>query len=118
MDFLNKKNINASIEYLFDIGIDEVAIVNEMIRKTYELLLFTLSAKVNGKVDSKDILGYKLPKQIEEKRGMLAVRLNLTQYQQILTALQECEFKIKIDSKIDKKSIFLSTLIKIQTKLL
>jgi DNA polymerase III delta subunit len=49
---------------------------------------------------------------------MLAVRLNLTQYQQILTALQECEFKIKIDSKIDKKSIFLSTLIKIQTKLL
>lgn len=115
-DILNKKNITRSLEHLIEQGEEEIRILTAFQSYVVQLMLFTMSAKVNGRIDSKDVLGYKLPPQLEQQRAGMAIKLNARIYHQLLSTLQECEYKIKT-SQGDKKSLLFSTLIKIQTKI-
>ena len=115
-DVLNKKNIAHSLEMLLERGEEEIRILTAFQSYIVQLMMFTMSAKITGRIDSKEVLGYKLPPQLEQQRGNMAVRLNAKIYHNLLSALQECEFLIKT-SQGDKKSLLFSTLIKIQTKL-
>jgi len=108
--------IGHALELLIERGEDEVRILNLFQSYVVQLMMFTMSAKVNGRIDSKDVLGYKLPPQLEQKRANLAIRLNARHYHKILGALQACELGVKSANE-DKKSLLFSTLIKIQTKL-
>lgn len=115
-DILNKKNISHSLDLLLERGEDEIRILTAFQSYVVQLMMFTMAAKITGRIDSKEVLGYKLPPQLEQQRGNMAVRLNARIYHNLLSALQECEFLIKT-SQGDKKSLLFSTLIKIQTKL-
>jgi DNA polymerase-3 subunit delta len=115
-ELLNKKNITRKLQLLIERGEDEVRILNMFQSYVTQLMLFTMSAKIIGKVDSKEVLGYKLPLQLEQQRGAMAVKLNAKIYHQLLSTLQECEYLIKT-SQGDKKSLLFSTLIRIQTKI-
>ena len=115
-DLLNKKNITRKLQLLIERGEDEVRILNMFQSYITQLMLFTMSAKIIGRVDSKEVLGYKLPPQLEQQRGAMAVKLNAKIYHQLLSTLQECEYLIKT-SQGDKRSLLFSTLIKIQTRI-
>ena len=77
-----------------------------------QLFLFYSYIRLHGSVDSKAVLGYKLPRQIEERRTSLAMRIK--NYPEIFLTLQECEHDLKTKAAIDKSSILFSCLIKIQ----
>ncbi|MRI58186.1 MAG: DNA polymerase III subunit delta [Epsilonproteobacteria bacterium] len=77
-----------------------------------QLFLFYTHMRLHANANSKEILGYKLPRQIEERRIRLAMRIK--NYPEIFLTLQECEYQLKTQSNIDKASLLFSYLIKIQ----
>lgn len=96
---------------------DEIKIVIAISNFINQLSLFYLSNKLTQNRDSRVVLGYKLPKHLEENRFNLALRLNSKIYKEIFYILQDTELRFKTESKIDKSAILYSTLIKIQTLL-
>jgi len=77
-----------------------------------QLFLFSSYIRLHGQVDSKEILGYKLPPKIEAERTRLAIKIKA--YPQIFLELQECEYQLKTAQSIDKEALLFSALIKIQ----
>ncbi len=77
-----------------------------------QLFLFYSFIRLHGNIDSSQILGYKLPKQIESERVALAIKIK--HYPRIFLLLQECELLLKTKTNIDKNATLLSYLIKIQ----
>ena len=77
-----------------------------------QLFLFSSYIRLHGQVDSKEILGYKLPPKIEAERTRLAIKIKA--YPQIFLELQECEYQLKTSQSIDKEALLFSSLIKIQ----
>ena len=77
IDLFNKKPITDTITKLLDIGEDEAAILRATQYFVNQIFLFHAYIKLNGHVDSAAILGYKLPKPIEEQKHSLPSRLSL-----------------------------------------
>ncbi len=77
-----------------------------------QLFLFSSYIRLHGQIDSKEILGYKLPPKIEAQRVQLAIKIKA--YPQIFLELQECEYQLKTAQSIDKETLLFSCLIKIQ----
>ncbi len=75
IDLFNKKPITATISTLLDLAENE----NDLLRSTQyfvnQIFLFQAYIKLHGQVDSSAILGYKLPKAIEEQKAQLALRI-------------------------------------------
>ncbi len=77
-----------------------------------QLFLFYSYIRLHGNLDSSKILGYKLPRHIEEERMQLAIRIK--NYPKIFLNLQECEYLLKTKTDVDKSALLLSYLIKVQ----
>lgn len=95
-------------------GENETTIITSLNNTFSQLFTFNASIKINGFINSLEILGYKLPQQIEQKRGNLAIKIRTESYLPILKTILRGELILKSDSKAEKKAILLSTLIKIQ----
>ncbi len=94
---------------------DELRVIMAITSFISNIFMFYLFFQANGFFDSKAVLGYKLPKHIEENRFKIAKRLNLKSFDLIIEHLQKSELLLKTESKVDKNSILYSTLIKLQT---
>ncbi len=77
-----------------------------------QLFLFSSYIRLHGSFDSSKVLGYKLPKHIEEQRAALAMRIK--NYPSIFLEMQRCELELKTKTNCDKSALLLSYLIKIQ----
>ncbi|RDU57961.1 DNA polymerase III subunit delta [Helicobacter sp. MIT 99-5507] len=91
-------------------GIADMEIINTMHMYFYRLFLFFSHIKINGTYNSKDVLGYALPKNIEDKYVQFATRLRESQYLEIFKTLNNWRL-FSINGK-DKN--YLPNLIKIQ----
>lgn len=91
-------------------GIADMDIITAMQNYFYRLFLFFSYIKTNGRFNSKDVLGYVLPKDLEEKYVRFATRLKESQYLQIFRTLNNWRF-LSISGK--EKNCF-PNLIKIQ----
>ncbi len=115
-DLLQKKDIKKSYSKLVELGsADEVRIINAIESYLGQLFLFFTYIKLNGRFDAKSILGYPLPPNIAQERSRLCMMFDIKTYNDIFSVLLNCEFKLKKMQNIDKSSMLLSTLIKLQT---
>jgi len=114
MDLFNKKPITETITKLLDLGEDEVSILRSTQYFINQLFLFHAFIKLNGHADSAAILGYKLPKQIEEQKANLALRVKSGALLKIFEHLLESELTIKSAPSTQKEVLLYSTLIKLQ----
>ncbi|WP_181646781.1 DNA polymerase III subunit delta [Helicobacter sp. 16-1353] len=73
-------------------GITDIDIITAMHNYFYRLFLFFSYIKSNGRCSSKDVLGYALPRDIEEKYIRFATRLRESQYLQIFRTLNNWRF--------------------------
>lgn len=105
---LNFKDISNDINYLLEEGANEVYLINQITSFVWQLYMFNSFIKINGYINSSDILGYKLPKTIEDERAKLAIKFQPEDYLKILNYLFEIELKLKSSSNIDNDS-FLQT---------
>lgn len=114
IDLFNKKPITDMITKLLELGEDEAAILRATQYFVNQIFLFHAYIKLHGHVDSAAILGYKLPKQIEEQKAQLALRVKSAALLKIFEHLLESEILIKKASSAQKEVLLYSMLIKLQ----
>ncbi len=114
IDLFNKKPITATITKLLEIGEDEASLLRSTQYFVNQIFLFHAYIKINGHVDSAAILGYKLPKQIEEQKAQLALRVKSASLLKIYEHLLESELRIKKAPTTQKEVLVYSMLIKLQ----
>ena len=111
-ELLNKRPYIHLLERLLESGEDEIRIVTALSGYITQLYLFKSFIKLHGIMDSKAVLGYKLPKQIEQTRAALAIKISNSAYKNGLKTLLEAEFTMKSSGAVEKKSLLFSTLLK------
>ena len=114
IDLFNKKPITATITKLLDLGEDEASLLRSTQYFVNQIFLFHAYIKLHGHVDSAAILGYKLPKQIEEQKAQLALRVKSAALLKIFEHLLESEILIKKAPATQKEVLVYSMLIKLQ----
>ncbi len=114
IDLFHKKPITATITKLLDLGEDEASLLRSTQYFVNQIFLFHAYIKLNGYVDSAAILGYKLPKQIEEQKAQLALRVKSAALLKIFEHLLESEIAMKKAPSTQKEVLLYSMLIRLQ----
>ncbi len=117
IDLFNKKPIIATITKLLELGEDEAKLLRSTQYFVNQIFLFHAYIKLHGHIDSEAILGYKLPKPVEEQKAQLALRVKSAALLKIFEHLLESELLIKKASAAQKEVLLYSILIKLQNYL-
>lgn len=96
-------------------GNDEIRIINAIQTYITGLFLFHAYIKLHGSFDAREILGYPLPQHLANQRSTQSIKINLDTYKSMLNHLLETEFKLKKTPNIEKNTLLLSSLIKLQS---
>jgi DNA polymerase-3 subunit delta len=115
ISLFKKEDFIKTLEKLIELGEDEFSILRAIQRFVQQLFLFHAYIKLNGKPNSKEILGYQLPKFIEEERASLAVRIKSSKLLKIYQELLETELLMKQSNSGNKEALLYGSLIKIRT---
>ncbi len=91
-------------------GIQDVYLITMIQSYFYRLFLFFSYIKTNGRFNSLEILGYALPRNIEEKYARYAMKLRESQYLEIFKALSDW----RLDVISGRNKNYFTSLIKIQ----
>lgn len=114
IDLFSKKPITNTITKLLELGEDEASLLRSTQYFVTQIFLFQAYIKLNGSVDSLAILGYKLPKQIEEQKAQLAIKVKSSALLKICEHLLESELRIKKAPATQKEVLLYGMLIKLQ----
>ena len=117
IDLFKKEDITATITKLLDLGEDEFALLRATQYFVNQIFLFHAYIKLHGHVDSAAILGFKLPKNIEEQKAQLALKVKSASLLKIFEHLLESEIAIKKAPPTQREVLLYSMLIKIQSYL-
>jgi DNA polymerase-3 subunit delta len=113
ISLFKKEETTKTINMLIELGEDIYSILRSIQRFVQQLFLFHAYIKLNGKPNSKEILGYALPKWIEEERASLAVRIKPAKLLKIYQELLELELNLKQTSG-NKEAIFFGAIAKLR----
>ena len=116
IDLFAKKPITQTISKLLDLGEDEYAILRSTQFFVNQMFLFHAYIRINGRADSKEILGYKLPRHIEEQKASIALRVKTPSLLKIYEHLLESELLLK-QAGNDQESLLYGSLAKLQSYL-
>jgi DNA polymerase-3 subunit delta len=117
IDLFEKKPVVATVSRLLEVGEDEFSILRSTQFFVNQIFLFHAYMKLHGTIDSKAILGYKLPKNIEEQKGNLALKVKSPTLLKIFEHLLEVELQIKTTSSSNKELLLYGAFIKLQSYL-
>ena len=117
IELFEKKPIVKTMTQLLDLGEDEFSILRSTQFFVNQIFLFHAFIKLNGYVDSKAILGYKLPKPIEDKKANLALRVKSSTLLKIFEYLLEIELEIKKAPPTNRELLLYGAFIKVQSYL-
>ncbi|BBG65421.1 hypothetical protein NNO_0718 [Hydrogenimonas sp.] len=116
VSLFSKKSLKDLLEQVQQLGEDEFAILRAVQYFAGQLFLFHSHIKLFGTADSSAVLGYRLPKPLEQQRAQLAARIPTDRFEKIFDALAEGELAVKTaGSSSQKETLLLSTLIKIKS---
>ena len=113
ISLFNKEDVTQTIHKLTELGEDEFALLRAIQRFLQQLFLFRAYIQLNGSPNSKEILGYALPKKIEEQRASLAIKIKSSTFLKIYQELLDLELNMKTHSS-NKESLFYGGLLKIR----
>lgn len=101
-----------NLEKILD-NYNEIALLNALSANFYRLFKITLFAKVYGKVDMKEILGYAPPPQVIRKLQEQAFSIRLNKYQSIFELLLKTEYELKTNAKLYKQEFLSASLLEL-----
>ncbi len=114
-DIFDNKDIKSNLKSLLEGGnYTHIDIVNSLQKYVVQLYLFHLYIKNYGSIDVKAVLGYNLPRDLQNVRSRQCMRLDLRTYRRLLEMLARCEFELKTKTQLDKDAYLFSLLLKIQ----
>jgi len=117
IDLFNKKPITQTITKLLELGEDEASLLRATQYFVTQVFLFHAYIKLHGHVDSAAILGYKLPKPIEDQKAQLALRIKSASLLKIFEYLLESEISLKKASSVQKEVLLYGIFIRLQSYL-
>jgi DNA polymerase-3 subunit delta len=117
IELFEKKPIVETITKLLELGEDEFSILRSTQFFVNQIFLFHAYMKLNGHIDSKAILGYKLPKPIEDKKAQLALQIKSSTLLKIFEYLLSVELNIKKAHTTNREVLLYGTFIKLQSYL-
>jgi len=117
-DFLIKlfrgENIVLILKKLLEFGEDEFFIIRSIQNFLNQILSFKLYINLYNRVDSRDILGYKLPIEIERQRVELSSLLSFETLSKVYEELIDIELQLKNTNAITKEVLLYTGLIRLQ----
>jgi len=121
-DFLTKlfngDDISYLLKRLLEFGEDEFSILRFTQNFISQLVLFKLYLSFNKSVDSKDILGYRLPVVIERRRVGISSSLSFETLFKISTLVLNMEIELKNSSAINREALLLTGFFDLQKAIL
>lgn len=114
ISLFKKEDITQTLNKIIELGEEELAILRAIQRFLQQLFLFHAYIKLHGAPNSKEILGYQLPKFIEQERASLAVKIKSSKLLKIYQELLEAELKIKTSNSFSKESLLYGTILRIR----
>jgi len=117
IELFEKKPIVQTISKLLEVGEDEFSILRSTQFFVNQIFLFHAYMKLNGHIDSKAILGYKLPKPIEDQKANLALRVKSPALLKIFEYLLEIELELKKAAPANRELLLYGAFIKLQSYL-
>ena len=109
-----KQDALAFLDRLLEQGEDIFALLRAMQRYIEQIFLFQAYMKLHGAIDSKAILGYKLPKRIEEQKARVAMRIKSSSLLKICEVLFEGELEMKQSAGTQKEALFYGLVVRAQ----
>ena len=110
---LTKKEFLNDLQNILEHGEDEIKILTSITSFITQLYMFNIYIRVNGAPNPIDILGYKPPKTVVDKKANISMKFELQTYSKIQKLLLTAELKMK-NINVDKEAILISTLIRLQ----
>ena len=117
IELFEKKPVVQTITKLLELGEDEFSILRSTQFFVNQIFLFHAFMKLNGHIDSKAILGYKLPKPIEEQKANLALRVKSPTLLKIFEYLLEIELELKTTPAQNRELLLYGVFIRLQSYL-
>ena len=117
IDLFAKKPVIDTISRLLELGEDEFSILRSTQFFVQQIFLFHAYIRLHGQPNSKEILGYQLPKHIEQQKAQLALRVKTASLLKIYEHLLSAELRLKKGGSIDKESLLYGILVKLQSYL-
>jgi len=117
IELFEKKPVVETITKLLELGEDEFSILRSTQFFVNQIFLFHAYMKLYGHIDSKEILGYKLPKPIEEKKAQLALRVKSGTLLKIFEYLMSVELEMKKAHTPNREVLLYGAFIKLQSYL-
>jgi len=117
IELFEKKPIVETMSRLLELGEDEFSILRSTQFFVNQIFLFNAYMKLHGHVDSKAILGYKLPKNIEEQKASLALRVKSPAILKMFEHLLEVELQMKTTPATNRELLLYGAFIRLQSYL-
>ncbi len=111
---INKKEFKDDIKNMTEHGEDEIRILTQITAYITQLYMFNIYIRINGAPNAIDILGYPAPPFVVKEKAELSLRFKPNTYYKLHELLLDAELKMKSAKGVDKNSILLSTLIRLQ----
>jgi DNA polymerase-3 subunit delta len=109
-NLLDNNNINNELNQMFEEGVSHVQLVNQISSFIQQLFMINAYSRTHGFADAKEILGYVPPKDIWQKKSVLASKIKLHQYLEMMKYYQDIELELKTNTRIDSTSYLISML--------
>lgn len=113
-----KDIINDFYTYEQDANFNEILLINSLYKAFFRLFKLHSYAKISGRFDIKETLGYAPPKNVEETLNRQSLSMSLKIYQEVFKKLNLAEFEIKTNASLDKTNFLLSVLLDLQRVIL
>lgn len=104
---LQDKDLASDLEKIIE-NFNEIALISALNSNFYRLFKIVLYAKINGKVDFKDIFGYTPPPQVANTLQNQAFMIRLSQYKEVFFLLLNSEYELKTKAKLSKKEFVIA----------
>ncbi|WP_457608540.1 DNA polymerase III subunit delta [Nitratifractor sp.] len=117
IDLFAQKPITETMAKLLELGEDEGSILRSTQFFVQQIFLFQAYIKLHGRADSQAILGYKLPRQIEEQKASIAVKVRSASLLKIYEHLIASELRIKKAKPSHRETLLYGTMIRLQSLL-
>jgi len=117
IDLFAKEPVIDTISKLLELGEDEFSILRSTQFFVNQIFLFHAYIRLHGQPNSKEILGYQLPRHIEEQKARLALKVKTAALLKIYEHLVNAELRLKKGGSIDKESLLYGIFIKLQSYL-
>ncbi|WP_457596208.1 DNA polymerase III subunit delta [Hydrogenimonas sp.] len=117
-ELFSRRPLAEILPKLHQVGEDEYAILRAIQYHLVQLWLFHTYIKLHGAPDSVQILGYRLPKHLEQQRAQQALKIPRHAYERLFDILAEGELAMKRPAaSAHKETLLLSILIRIKAAL-